>query len=281
MSAMTSDERGLLEEPLPSPVARSLTAWRDLYAGLAQSWMWAMLAMQDIKLRYRGSILGPFWLTLSTLIMVASMGFIYARVFNMTAGAYLPKLALGMIIWQFVSTMFSDGCQTFTAAENIIQQVPVAFSIHVYRVVFRNLIIFAHSALIIPIGFLIFRIPIAWSVLQVIPGLILLLINGVWISFLFGMLSARFRDVPPIVASFLQVLFFATPIIWPIEALRDLQIVADLNPLFAAIDVIRAPLLGVAVSSYSWPMLIGMTMIGCAATFPIFARFRARIAYWI
>jgi ABC-type polysaccharide/polyol phosphate export permease len=281
MSVMTRDDRSALEEPMPRPASRAWAAWHDLYAGLAQSWMWAMLAMQDIKLRYRGSILGPFWLTLSTLVMVASMGLIYARVFNMSASAYLPNLALGMIIWQFVSALFSDGCQTFTGAENIIQQVPIAFSVHVYRVVFRNLVIFGHSALIIPIGWLMFKIPVGWSLLQIIPGIILILINGVWIGFLFGMLSARFRDVPPIVASFLQVLFFATPIIWPIEALRDLQIVADINPIYAAIDVIRAPLLGVAVSAYSWPMLIGMTIVGWAVTFPIFARFRSRIAYWI
>jgi len=282
MSIITSDNRGLLEEQLPAPVSRSLAAWRDLYTGLAQSWMWAMLSMQDIKLRYRGSILGPFWLTLSTIVMVASMGIIYARIFNMTASAYLPSLTLGFIVWQFVSSLFSDGCQTFTSAENIIQQVPLSFSVHVYRVVFRNLIIFAHNAIIIPIGLLIFRIPIDWHVLLVVPAMILLLINGIWICFLFGMLSARFRDVQPIVASFLQVLFFVTPIMWPIESLHDdLYLIVDLNPVFAMIDVIRAPLLGVAVRPYSWPMLIAVTIVGCAGTFPIFAHFRARIAYWI
>ena len=128
--------------------------------------------------------------------MVASMGVIYARVLNMSASAYLPNLALGLIIWQFVSALFGDGCQTFVAADSIIQQVPIPFSVHVYRVILRNLIIFAHNAVIIPIGLLYFEIPIGWSALQVIPGLIVLVINGIWICLLFGMLSARFRDVP-------------------------------------------------------------------------------------
>jgi ABC-type polysaccharide/polyol phosphate export permease len=279
---LASDERSLLEEPLPHPDSRTLTAFRDLYGGLAQSWMWAMLAMQDIKLRYRGSILGPFWLTLSTVIMVASMGVIYARVLNTPASTYLPNLALGLIIWQFVAALFSDGCQTFTSADSIIQQVPIPFSVHVYRVIFRNLIIFAHNAVIIPIGLLFFQIPVDWRVLQVIPGLILLVINGMWICLLFGMLSARFRDVQPIVMSFLQILFFATPIIWPIEALQaDMHYIANINPMFAAIDVIRAPILDIPVGPYSWPLLIATTIVGCAVTFPIFVHFRARIAYWI
>jgi ABC-type polysaccharide/polyol phosphate export permease len=95
------------------------------------------------------------------------------------------------------------------------------------------------------------------------------------------MISARFRDIPPIVASLLQVLFFATPIIWSIEALGELRFIADMNPVFAAIDVIRAPLLGVSVGPYAWPLLIATTIIGCVTTFLFFARFRTRIAFWI
>ena len=95
------------------------------------------------------------------------------------------------------------------------------------------------------------------------------------------MISTRFRDVPPIVASFLQVLFFMTPIIWPPELLGHWHPVAALNPLFAAVDVVRAPLLGVPIAATSWIMLVGVTVVGCSITFAVFARFRGRIAYWI
>jgi len=281
-SVATIEDGNLVEEPLPPLVSRSLAAWRDLYTGFVQSWMWVMLAMQDIKLRYRGSMLGPFWLTLSTVVMVASMGVIYARVLNTPANTYLPNLALGLIVWQFVAALFSDGCQTFTSADSIIQQVPIPFSVHVYRVICRNLVIFAHNAIVIPVGLVIFQIPVGWQVLLVLPALLLLLINGIWICLLFGMLAARFRDVQQIVVSFLQILFFATPIIWPVEALQeDLRYLADFNPTFAAIDVIRAPLLDVPVHPYSWPLLLVTTILGCGVTFPLFAYFRARIAYWI
>lgn len=264
--------------PAPNP---ALAAWGDLRDGVSQSWMWTSLAIQDIRLRYRGSVLGPFWLTLSSIIMVAAMGVIYARLFNMPPATYLPYLALGIIIWQFVSSLFSDGCQAFLAAESIIQQVPVPFSIHAYRVVFRNLIIFAHNAVIVPIGFVLFQLPITWRVLEVIPGLALVVINGVWVALLLGMISARFRDIPPIVLNILQVMFFVTPIIWPISALGDLRWMAELNPAFAAIDVIRAPLLGVPTAPFSWSLLIATTLIGCLGTFVFFTRFRTRIVYWI
>lgn len=282
MSVTSSGEgdrpRSVSRIPAPSP---ALAAWADLRDGVSQSWMWTSLAVQDIRLRYRGSVLGPFWLTLSSIIMVAAMGVIYARLFNMHAGTYLPYLALGIIIWQFVSALFSDGCQSFLAAESIIQQVPVPFSIHAYRVVFRNLIIFAHNAVIIPIGFVLFQIPITWRIIEVIPGLALVVLNGVWVTILLGMISARFRDIPPIVLNILQVLFFVTPIIWPIDALGNLRWMAELNPAFAAIDVIRAPLLGVPTAPLSWPLLLATTVVGSLGTFLFFMRFRTRIVYWI
>lgn len=281
MTGIVNVEGSSFEDTLSQPASLVRAAWRDLSEGLSQSWMWAALATQDIKLRYRGSVLGPFWLTLSTIIMVAAMGVIYSRLFKMQASAYLPYLALGLIIWQYILSMFSDGCQTFMAAKDIIQQVPIPFSIHVFRVVHRNLLIFAHNAVIIPIGLLVFQMPVDWRIFELIPAVLVLSINGVWICVLFGMISARFRDVPPIVMNFLQVLFFVTPIIWPIEALGHLRYIAELNPVFAAVDVIRGPLLGVAVDPYSWPILIATTIAGCIGAFAFFARFRARIAYWV
>ena len=238
------------------------------------------LAFQDIKLRYRGSVLGPFWLTISTVVMVASMGVIYSTLFNVSAQTYLPYFAIGLILWGYISGAISEGCQTFLGAEGIIQTVPLPYSVHAYRAVFRNLIVLAHSLVIIPLVLLIFQIPVGWRILEIVPALILYALNGVWISVFFGMLSARFRDVPPIVANFTQVLFFLTPIIYPESLLGTWRAVADLNPAFAAIDVMRAPLLGVATSTYSWPMFLVTTATGCLGTFIIFARFRARIAYW-
>jgi ABC-2 type transport system permease protein/lipopolysaccharide transport system permease protein len=243
--------------------------------------MWSAMAMQDIKLRYRGSVLGPFWLTISTVIMVAAIGLIYARLFNMEIGRYLPFLTIGLVIWQYVSSLITDGCQTFLSAQNVIHQVPMPFSIHVCRSVYRNLIVLAHNMVIVPVVLVIFHVPVGWDVLSIVPALILITLNGMWVAFLLGMLSARYRDVPPIVTSFMQVVFFVTPIFWPPAALGIWAPFLPINPLFAAIDVVRAPLLGQAPLAYSWSVLLIVTALGCIGTFAIFVKFRPRIAYWI
>lgn len=270
-----------IDRLLPLAPGRARLARRDLAEGLRRSWMWWALALQDIRLRYRGSALGPLWLTISTLVMVVAMGFIYAHLFQTDTRSYMPYLTVGLIVWQLISTLITDGCQTFTASEAVIQQVPIPFSIHAYRVVGRNFIIFSHSLVLVPIGLAALRIPVGWRAIEAVAGGAVIAVNGVWIAILLGMFSARFRDIPPIVASFVQVAFFVTPVFWPIEALGEYRGIAEYNPLFAAIDVIRAPLLGQATAATSWPVLLAATVVGCAVSFALFARFRSRIAYWV
>lgn len=265
----------------PDPPSAAVLAWRDLAEGLGKTWMWPALALQDVKLRYRGSVLGPFWLTISTLLMVAGMGIVYAQLFQMELRSYLPFLAVGLIVWQFLSGMISEGCETFLREAVVIQQVPIPFSIHAYRTVVRNLIVLAHNLVIIPIGIIAFSLPVDWHLLGVVPALAVLALNGLWIGILLGLVSARFRDIPPIVGSLLQVLFFLTPVIWPLSALKEWQIIATANPFFAAVDVLRAPLIGAATAESSWPVLLATTVVGCTLAFAMFARFRSRIAYWI
>ena len=122
----------------PEPSTRFGIAANDIVDGLRQYWLWAQLAHQDMRLRYRGSILGPFWQTITTAIMIGAMGFIYAKLFNVELENYPPMLAVGLILWQFTSGMITEGCSTFMAVQGIIQQVKLPFSLHAYRLVYRN-----------------------------------------------------------------------------------------------------------------------------------------------
>lgn len=266
----------------PEELGRAAAAAADLVDGLRQSWLWATLAHQDMRLRYRGSVLGPFWQTITTIVMISSMGFIFARLFRTQLQDYLPMLTVGLIFWQFIAGMITEGCATFSSVQSIIQQVKLPFSLHAYRLVYRNVLVLLHSFVIVPIVLVLFPHPVVGlRLLELGPGLALIVLNGVWVSLLLGMISARFRDVPPIVASAVQVVFFITPIFWPAAGLGAHRWLAEVNPLYAAIDVMRAPLLGQPTEPYSWLILAAFTAFGCAGSFAFFARFRARIAFWV
>jgi len=282
MPAATSSDTATLRAPVPQlRSSRAILAVRDLAEGLAKFWLWGELAKQDIRLRYRGSMLGPFWVTISTIIMVGAMGFLYAKLFHTAASSYLPFLTAGLIVWQFVASLITEGCGAFTSVSSVIQQVPLPYSIHVYRLVARNLLVLGHNIVIIPFILWMFHVTPDWGVLWIPLGLLVLCVNGAWIAILFGMLSARFRDVPPIVASFVQVIFFVTPVFWAPSALGVWASIGQLNPIFAAIDVIRAPILGQPVAPHSWTVLLLVTAIGSTLTFVVFARLRYRIPFWV
>jgi ABC-type polysaccharide/polyol phosphate export permease len=267
---------------LPAPPSRASLAAADLIDGLRQSWLWTTLAQQDIKMRYRGSIIGPFWQTLTTAVMIGGMGVIFSRLFHTRIDEYLPLLTVGLIFWTFVAGMVTEGSGTFIAVQSIIQQVKLPFSLHVYRLVYRNLLTLAHNFVIVPIVLFIFPPPIDWPwLIMLVPALLLVTLNGVWVSILLGMISARYRDVPPIVASVVQVLFFMTPVMWSVQSLGGNAWWVQLNPLFAAIDVLRAPLLGMSTARHSWQILMIVTVFGYAGTFAFFARFRHRLAFWV
>jgi len=266
---------------VPAARSRASKAARDLWEGLLKYWLWGAMALQDIRLRYRGSLLGPFWLTFNTIILIAMMGLLYPHLFHTSAHDYLPYLTIGMVVWQFIQTMINESGQTFWIAQNVILQTPLPFSVFVYRTVARNFLILAHNVVIVPIVFVLMQVPVGVSALWVIPGFALLALNGVWIGLFFGMLCARFRDISPILANMVQVLFFVTPVFWDPAALGKWQAFVALNPLFDAVEVIRAPLLGRSPEALVWIVLLAVTAIGSIGTFTAFARFRARIAYWV
>src|SRR5579883_2337961 len=90
-----------------------ILALRDMKDGLRKWRVWMMLAYQDIKLRYRRSVLGPFWITLSMAITVYSMGFLYSHLFHTNLEQYYPFLVAGMLSWALISNVIYDLIDTY------------------------------------------------------------------------------------------------------------------------------------------------------------------------
>lgn len=253
----------------------------DLLDGLAAWRLWGRMGWNDILQRYRRSLLGPFWLTASMAIMVVALGFLYAELFNTPIRDFLPFLCTGLLVWNLLATFLSEGGMIFTSAESYIKQVRLPYSIYVYRSSWSKIIIFAHN-FVIYFGVLIyFGIWPGAIALLAIPGLILVVLNGALATFYIGILSARFRDIPPLINSVVQLVFFVTPIMWKPELLHRRAYIADINPFFHLIEIVRTPLLGNApdLKNYLAVLLITAVNLGFAGL--VFARFRSRIAYWI
>ena len=202
--------------------ARHRFAMNDVQGGL-RLWRLAWsLGWLDIRLRYRGSMLGPFWLTISTGVMVGSLGFLYSALFGMSLREYLPYLALSQVLWGFLATLVGESCAVFTESEPVIRSIRMPFFVFAIRILVRNVLVLAHNICVIVVVFLALRIWPGSAALLAIPALPIWIADGLALSLLLGGICARFRDIQPIVNSVMQIAFFVSPVIWKPEQLKEI-----------------------------------------------------------
>lgn len=270
------------EHQAVSAPSQTTLAMRDIVDGVSAWRLWGLLGWLDIRQRYRRSKIGPLWITISMGAMIGGMGVFYPTLFHTSVPTFLPWITLGIIIWTLISGIINDGCMAFIGAESVIKQIKLPLTIYVLRVVWRNLILFAHNVIIYVLVALWFRIWPGWSSLLLIPGLLILSLNGVSAGLVLGLVCARFRDVPQTVGSVLQIFFFLTPIFWTPESLAGQHsVLVDFNLFYYAIQLVRGPLLGHPPSAEAWLWMLTGTIGGWVVTFLIYRRLRWRIAYWV
>ena len=115
-----------------------------------------------------------------------------------------------------------------------------------------------------------------------LTGILIVAVNGAWMTMLFGMIGTRFRDIPPLVGNLIQILVFITPIFWaPSQLGAKARYFVDPNYLYHLVDILRSPLLGGRPTLLSYATTIVGAILGWAITLMIYARFRRRIAFWL
>lgn len=240
------------------------------------------MAWYDILLRYRRSMLGPLWLTVSMGILLLGMGPLYSALFKVAIRDFFPHLTLGIILWNFLSISINDGCQAFIAASPYLKQAEFPGSVFVWRSLARNVIQLAHHiVLFVPVA-LWAGIAWGWQALLVFPGFALVLLNLHALSISLGILCARFRDVAQIVSSCLQLLMFLTPVFWFPDSLPpDRARLLLLNPLAQLLDVVRLPLLGVYPARGTWLFLALFTGLNIVVAAYLYYSKRRNLIFWL
>lgn len=263
---------------------QTLLALKDIRDGLLKWPIWLMLAYQDVKLRYRRSVLGPFWITISMAITVYSMGYLYSHLFHSDLQTYFPFLVAGMLSWSLISSAISDLTDTFVLSDGLIKQIKLPYTLYIHRVATRNMIIFFHNIIvIIPILIIFHHVAkVNGYTLLLIPDLLLFYLNALCYGIILAIIGARYRDVSQIIKSLIQVAFFLTPIMWNPNILpeKDQHLVL-LNPFYSMIEIIRAPMLGTTPSLPILAIVSLITATGMIVSFVMLKKYRARIVYWL
>jgi ABC-type polysaccharide/polyol phosphate export permease len=242
------------------------------------------LAITAVKLRYRRSILGPLWITLTTALFIFFISYLYSGFMATRFGEYLLNLALGWIVWHFISDSVLQGAQTFQHGAGIIKSTNIAKFTLVLKTVLTNLIVFAHNLAIPLFVFILIGVPFTLATWLVIPGFMLIVLSAIWSATLFGLLCARYRDLYPLLQACMRVFFFLTPIIWSPALLPEnspRRWFLDLNPFAHYLAIWRQPLMGEYPDALSWSVTSGLTFFGLILAFIAFARYRQVVVFWI
>jgi ABC-type polysaccharide/polyol phosphate export permease len=258
-------------------------AHHDIIDGLKLWPVWGALAWQDIRIRYIRTLLGPLWMTVSMAVSVFALGLVFSKIFDSNLATYLPFLTSGMLIWGFISGVLLEAATTFPNAQLIILSVSAPYSMHAYRGVLRQVIIFGHNLIVFVGVILVVGVSVTPATLLFVPALVLVCTIMAWVTLMLALIGTRFRDLQPIIATVLQLFFFVTPLIWDRDQLagRAHPIWVDINPFYHIVEVMRAPMLGKMPSLLTIVVVIGIAIGGWLATYAMFARFRRRIPYWL
>ncbi|MFD7652370.1 ABC transporter permease [Actinosynnema sp. NPDC059797] len=297
-------------EAPPAPNSRTFArAFGDVRDAWRQRELWAHLGWQDIKQRYRRSVIGPLWITISMGTTALALGLLYSQLFDQDLPTFLPYVTAGFVIWHFIVGVVTEGTEVFIANEGLIKHLPAPVTVHVLRMVWRQVLFFLHNVVVYLIVMAIyfpdlthpymmegdtFMHPgLSWTALLAIPGFVLIAVNAVWVALLFGIISTRFRDIPPVIHSFINLVFFMTPIVWHVGVLNKVTnagqdgdgnwrvLIAELNPIYHFVEIVRAPMLGHAQDWHHWVVVGGFTVVGWTLALVAMRNYRARVSYWV
>lgn len=262
---------------MPS-LAASLHDWRRAFK-LAS--LWYNLALEDLRDRYRKTVLGTIWTVLSFALFVA----VYILVFGQRVAATKPEFALfvtlGFGLWSYINAVTVDACNAFLHSRAWLLGTAIPYPVFLLQAVLRNCLIFALILVVMALA-LIWK-PTPWSAAAwfAIPGLLAYLLTSVWLAAILAPLCARYRDLQHAIQTGMRLLFFLTPVLWMPGGNRALGALAQWNPVTSFIEIVRAPLLYNRVPLDSWAIVLVINAIGLLLGVIVYAHTRKRVAYWV
>ena len=262
---------------------RILARWAlwDLVEGLRLWDLWLQQAWNEVRRRYKRTVLGPMWVTVSLVIFAVMLSFVWSGLFNQQVTQFLPFLLSGLLAWNLISVCIAEGCLGFASGEALMKARQFPYTTLVYGILARNAILFGHNLIgFIPIAMLC-GVPFGWNTLLLLPGLALVILNCGWLTMLVGIFCLRYRDFQPLVGSLIQIMMFVTPVFWSPNQLQGRRaIIVDANILHHLVDVLRQPLLGQAPTAMSYVVCGISALAGWLLAYSLYARKRHRLAYW-
>lgn len=245
------------------------------------------LIRKDLRARYRMSAIGFGWSLAQPLLMTVIFCLVFGAWFsNPDWRSYGPYFLAGMTLFSFVRESVVAGCGTFFANESYIRQSPAPLILYTLRTVIGLGIHFVIALAIVILAIFVLQPGMRLNLLSIlwvlVPSLVLLFVFCWSISVIASFISVYFNDAAHLAEVLFQILFFLTPIFYPVSMIeeRGLTMLLSLNPIVSFLEIIRSPLL-YGQAPHAWAFLKAALVAFGAATvaLTVTARLQKRLIY--
>lgn len=244
----------------------------------------AVMAMSEIKIRYARTSLGPWWQTINMIVLSLVLSFVFTKVFNMPGEQYIPFLITGLIFWNFLQGILVESSICLVNSRNLILNTTNPIWIYPFKLVFKVLIQFFHHALLIPIIIFYFKIDFNLiAIMSFLMGIFVTIFIMLQIASILSILGSRFNDLEQVATNVVQVLFYATPIIWMPSLALGREFFLEYNPFYHVINIMRIPVIDGDMQIWQSSLLVSIILLAflILLNYFVYRRFSKMVSYWV
>jgi len=256
----------------------------DLAQALQRPALWLYTTWIQFLIIYRRTALGPLWIILSPLAFIALLGLLFTVISHSNVSVFIPHMTIGFIVWTFISEIIGASSVLYIRSKSELMSGVTNHSVFHLRLIAKAAIKFLHQVIIIIAVCIIFQVPPILKLLLLLPAILLLLIHAYWVSVLYSIIAARYRDVTQLTDLLLRIGFLATPVIWmPTDSGRGSVIGSYLmaNPFYHVLEPVRSAILGTAYPYNSLMISSVIALFGLLIANIFYKRFRKKAVLWI
>ena len=257
---------------------------RDLKESLSRPEFWMYASWLAIITRYRRTRLGLIWIVVPTAVFVVAIGQVYSTVMGHDPEFYLPYLAVGYLLFRFMTQCLSESGSILRAHKSFIMDGRVRMTDYVLRSIAKAFFYFV-------CGFVVVIAAVAWSPMTSLVSLLTILVtfplvvlNSFWLSSCMSMIGARYVDSSEMITTLMRFGMLLTPILWVGDRFPPGTWgwwAVHLNPAYHLIAVVRNPILGEPVPAGSLLFVAIMTVLGWWLTSVMYRRYARFVPLWI
>ena len=252
----------------------------DIFSGASRWRVWLDMSVRQFRNRYLGTIIGPFWLTFTTLMTTLGLGILYGKLFGAPLKTHLPYVCVALVVWSQVTGLLTNGASVFVNNKNTIQEYPLPYSFYAFKLLTSQFIAFGFRVLVLLGLFLVLQVPVTLLSSLAFIGLFLIFWIGFWSTLCLGILCTRYRYLSELITASMTFIFFVTPSFWYPDRLGEFAFIANYNPFYHLIEIVRSPLLGRPGIGLNYAVACGIAIIVCPLGFYLLGRYRHRLIYW-